>query len=149
MLRPVITAADILEKRRREDGGADLLVQITLQTGEVHWLAVRRADATLTATRTVEDHGRRFVTVPARRTPKAGLADLLAEWPEILRESKADAINDHWELYRDEFDRRERGAALSANGASTSWPWSMPKTGAAGRPCALPACPAHALSPQR
>jgi hypothetical protein len=26
MPRPVITAADILEKRRREDGGANLLV---------------------------------------------------------------------------------------------------------------------------
>jgi hypothetical protein len=112
MPRPAITAADILEKRRREDGGADLLVQITLQAGDVRWLAVRQADATLTATRTVEDHGRRFVTVPARRTLKAGLADLLTEWPETLRESKADAINDHWELYRDEFDRRERRSRL-------------------------------------
>jgi hypothetical protein len=112
MPRPAITAADILERRRREDGGADLLVQITLGNGDVRWLAVRQADAMLTATRTVEDHGRRFVTVPARRTLKAGLADLLAEWPEILRESKADAINDHWELYRDEFDRRERRSRL-------------------------------------
>jgi hypothetical protein len=112
MPRPVIRAADILEKRRREDGGADLLVQVTLRNGDVGWLAVRRADATLTATRTVEDHGRRFVTIPARRTLKAGLADLLTEWPEILRESKADAINDHWELYRDEFDRRERRSRL-------------------------------------
>jgi hypothetical protein len=112
MPRPV-TAADILEKRRREGGGADLLVQVTLRNGDVRWLAVRQADATLTATRTVEDDGgRRLVTVPARRTLKAGLADLLAEQPEILRESKADAINDHWELYRDEFDRRERGSRL-------------------------------------
>jgi hypothetical protein len=78
MPRPVITAADILEKRRREDGGADLLVQVTLQAGDVHWLAVRQADAMLTATHTVEGHGRRFfVTVPARRTLKASLADLL------------------------------------------------------------------------
>ena len=112
MPRPVIRAADILEKRRREDGGADLLVQITLRNGDVRWLAVRRADATLTATRTVEGHGRRLVTVPARRTLKAGLADLLTEQPEILRESKADAINDHWELCRDEFDRRERRSRL-------------------------------------
>jgi hypothetical protein len=112
MPRPVIRAAAILEKRRREDGGADLLVQVTPQAGDVRWLAVRRADATLTATRTVEDHGRRLVTIPARRTLKAGLADLLTEWPEILRESKADAINDHWELYCDEFDRRERRSRL-------------------------------------
>jgi hypothetical protein len=112
MPRPVIRAADILEKRRREDGGADLLVQITLRNGDVRWLAVRRADATLTVTRTIEGHGRHFVTVPARRTLRVGLADLLAEWPEILRESKADAINDHWELYRDEFDRRERRSRL-------------------------------------
>jgi hypothetical protein len=110
MPRPAIRAADILEKRRREDGGADLLVQVALRNGDVRWLAVRQADATLAAT--VEGHGRRLVTVPARRTLKAGLADLLAEWPEILRESKADAINDHWELYRDEFDRRERGSRL-------------------------------------
>ena len=55
MPRPVIRAADILEKRRREDGGADLLVQVTLRNGDVRWLAVRRADATLTATRAVED----------------------------------------------------------------------------------------------
>src|SRR5687768_6264301 len=108
MPRPIITAADILEKRRREDGGADLLVQITLRNGDVHWLAVRKADATLTATRTVEGGGRHLVTVPARRTLKAGLADLLAEWPEILRENRGDAIGDHWELYRDDFDRRER-----------------------------------------
>ena len=112
MPRPVIRAADILEKRRREDGGADLLVEITLQAGDVRWLAVRRADATLTATRTVEDHGRRFVTVPARRTLKAGLADLLTEQPEILRQNRVDAINDHWELYRDDFDRRERRSRL-------------------------------------
>src|SRR4051812_798553 len=77
MPRPAITAADILEKRRREDGGADLLVQVTLRNGVVHWLAVRQADAMLTATRTVEGHGRHLVTVPARRTLKAGLADLL------------------------------------------------------------------------
>jgi hypothetical protein len=51
MPRPVIRAADILEKRRREDGGADLLVQVTLRNGDVGWLAVRQADATLTATR--------------------------------------------------------------------------------------------------
>jgi hypothetical protein len=110
MPRPVITAADILERRRREDGGADLLVQITLQAGIVHWFAVRQADATLTAIRTVE--GRRLVTVPARRTLKAGLADLLAEWPEILRENQGDAIGDRWELYRDDFDRRERRRRL-------------------------------------
>ena len=110
--RPAIIAVNILERHRREDRGADLLVQVTLQTGDVHWLVVRKADATLTATRTVEGHGRRLVTVPARRTLKAGLADLLTEWPEILRESKADAINDHWELYRDEFDRRERRSRL-------------------------------------
>jgi hypothetical protein len=112
MPRPAIRAADILEKRRREDGGADLLVQVTLRNGDMRWLGVRRADATLTATRTVEDHGRCFVTVPARRTLKAGLADLLTDQPEILRESKADAINDHWELYRDEFDRRELRSRL-------------------------------------
>jgi hypothetical protein len=112
MPRPVIIAADILEKRRREDGGADLLVQITLQAGIVRWLAVRQADATLTATRTVEGHGRRLLTVPARRTLKAGLVDLLAEWPEILRENRGDAIGDHWELYRDDFDRRERRRRL-------------------------------------
>jgi hypothetical protein len=41
MPRPAITAADILEKRRRKDGGADLLVQVTLRNGVVHWLAVR------------------------------------------------------------------------------------------------------------
>jgi hypothetical protein len=63
-------------------------------------------------TRTVEGNGRRFMTVPARRTLKAGLADLLTEQPEILRESKADAINDHWELYRGEFYRRERRSHL-------------------------------------
>ena len=57
-------------------------------------------------------HGRRFVTVPARRTLKAGLADLLAEWPEILRQNRGDAIGDHWELYRDDFDRRERRSRL-------------------------------------
>jgi hypothetical protein len=74
MPRPAITAADILEKRRRKDGGADLLVQVTLRNGVVHWLAVRQADAMLTATRTVEGHGRHLVTVPARRTLKAGLA---------------------------------------------------------------------------
>jgi hypothetical protein len=74
----------------------------------VRWLAVRKADATLTATHTVEGHGRRLVTIPARRTLKAGLADLLAEWPEILRQNRVDAIGDHWELYRDDFDRRER-----------------------------------------
>ena len=112
MPRPTITAVSILEKRRREDGGADLLVQVTLQTGDVRWLAVRQADATLTATRTVEDHGRCFVTVPARRTLKAGLADLLTEWPEILRENRGDAKGDHWELYRDDFDRRERRSRL-------------------------------------
>jgi hypothetical protein len=112
MPRPVITAADILEKRCREDGGADLLVQVTLRNGDVRWLAVRQADATSTATRTVEDHSRRSVTVPARRTLKAGLADLLTEQSEILRESKAVAINDHWELYRDELDRRERRSRL-------------------------------------
>ena len=112
MPRRAITAVNILEKRRREDGGADLLVQVRLQTGDVRWLAVRQADATLTATRTVEDHGRCFVTVPARRTLKAGLADLLTEWPEILRENRGDAKGDHWELYRDDFDRRERGSHL-------------------------------------
>jgi hypothetical protein len=112
MPRPVITAVNIREKRRREDGGADLLVQVTLQAGAVHWLAVRQANATLTATRTVEDDGRRLVTVPARRTLKAGLADLLAEWPEILRQNRGDAIGDHWELYRDDFDRRERRRRL-------------------------------------
>ena len=112
MPRPTITAVSILEKRRREDGGADLLVQVRLQTGDVRWLAVRQADATLTATRTVEDHGRCFVTVPARRTLKAGLADLLTEWPEILRENRGDAKGDHWELYRDDFDRRERRSRL-------------------------------------
>jgi hypothetical protein len=37
-----------------------------------------------------------------------GLADLLAKWPEILRQNRGDAIGDHWELYRDDFDRRER-----------------------------------------
>ena len=73
MPRPAITAVNILERRRREDGGADLLVQVTLQAGDVRWLAVRNADAMLTATRTVEGHGRRLVTVPARRTLKAGL----------------------------------------------------------------------------
>jgi hypothetical protein len=112
MPRPAITAVSILEKRRREDGGADLLVQITLQAGDVHWLAVRKADATLTTTHTVEGDGRRLVTVPARRTLKAGLADLLTEWPEILRQSRGDAIGDHWELYRDDFDRRERRRRL-------------------------------------
>jgi hypothetical protein len=112
MPRAIIIAADILEKRRREDGGADLLVQITLRNGDVGWLAVRQADATLTATHTVEGHDRRFMTVPARRTLKAGLADLLTEQSEILRESKAVAINDHWELYRDDFDRRERRSRL-------------------------------------
>jgi hypothetical protein len=112
MPRPVITAADILEKRRREDGGADLLVQVTLRNGDVHWLAVRQTGAMLAATRTVEDHGRRFVTVPARRTLKAGLADLLTEWPEILRQNRGDAIGDHWELYRDDFDRREHRSRL-------------------------------------
>lgn len=112
MPRLIITAADILERRRRENGGADLLVQVTPKNGDVRWLAVRQADTTLTATRTVEGNDRRFVTVPARRTLKAGLADLLTEHPEILRESKADAINDHWELYRDEFDRRERRSRL-------------------------------------
>src|SRR3954462_2149757 len=112
MPRPVITAVNILEKRRREDGGTDLLVQITLQAGDVHWLAVRQADATLTATSTIEGDGRRLVTVLARRTLKAGLADLLAEWPEILRETRIDAIGDHWELYRDDFDRRERRSRL-------------------------------------
>jgi hypothetical protein len=108
MPRPAITAVNMLEKRRREDGGANLLVQVTLHAGIVHWLAVRKADATLTATHTVEGHGRRLVTVPARRTLKAGLADLLTEWPEILRQNRGDAIGDHWELYRDDFDRRER-----------------------------------------
>jgi hypothetical protein len=112
MPRPGITAVNILEKRRREDGGADLLVQVTLRNGVVHWLAVRQAAATLTATRTVEGHSRRLVTVPARRTLKAGLADLLAEWPEILRENRGDAKGDHWELYRDDFDRRERRRRL-------------------------------------
>jgi hypothetical protein len=112
MPRPVIRAADILEKRRREDGGADLLVQVTLRNGDVHWLAIRKVDATLTASRTVESHARRLVTVPSRRTLKAGLADLLADWPEILRQNRIDAINDHWELYRDEFDRRKRGSRL-------------------------------------
>src|SRR4051794_23864091 len=110
--RAVIRAADILERRRREDGGADLLVQVTLQAGDVRWLAVRQADATLTAACTVEGHGRRLVTVLARRTLKAGLADQLAEWPEILRETRIDAISDHWELYRDDFDRRERRSRL-------------------------------------
>jgi cation transport regulator ChaB len=112
MPRLIITAAGILERRRREDGGADLLVQIKPKNGDVRWIAVRQADAMLTATCTVEGHGRRLATVPARRTMKAGLADLLAEKPEILRESKADAINDHWELYRDEFDRREHRSRL-------------------------------------
>jgi hypothetical protein len=112
MPRPVITAVSILEKRRREDGGADLLVQVTLKASDVHWLAVRQADATLTTTRVVEGHGRRLVTVPARRTLKAGLADLLAEWPETLRENRGDAKGDHWELYRDDFDRRERRSRL-------------------------------------
>src|SRR3954452_1434751 len=112
MPRPVITAVNILEKRRREDGGADLLVQVTLRNGDVRWLAVRQADAMLTATRTVEGHGRRLVAVPARRTLKAGLTDLLAKWPEILRANRGDAIGDHWELYRDDFDRRERRCRL-------------------------------------
>jgi hypothetical protein len=112
MPRPVITAVNILEKRRREDGGADLLVQVTLRNGDVRWLAVRQADAMLTATRTVEGHGRRLVAVPARRTLKAGLTDLLAKWPEILRQNRGDAIGDHWELYRDDFDRRERRSRL-------------------------------------
>jgi hypothetical protein len=112
MPRPVITAANILEKHRREDGGADLLVQVTLQAGDIRWLAVRKADATLTATRTIEGHGRRLVTVPARRTLKAGIADLLADWPEILRQNRIDAINDHWERYRDDFDRCERRSRL-------------------------------------
>jgi hypothetical protein len=112
MPRPVITAANILEKHRREDGGADLLVQVTLQAGDIRWLAVRKADATLTATRTIEGHGRRLVTVPARRTLKAGLAGLLTDQPEILRENRSDAKGDHWELYRDEFDRRERRSRL-------------------------------------
>src|SRR4051794_3877083 len=116
MPRPVITAVNILEKRRREDGGADLLVQVTLRNGDVHWLAVRKADAMLTATRTVEGHGRRLVTVPARRTLKAGLADLLAERPEILRENQGDAIRAHWGLYRDGFDRRERGSRIERKG---------------------------------
>jgi hypothetical protein len=112
MPRPTITAVNILEKRRREDGGADLLVQVTLKNGVVHWLAVRKADATLTATRTVEGHSRRLVTVPARRTLKAGLADLLAEWPGILHQNRGDAIGDHWELHRDDFDRREHRRRL-------------------------------------
>src|SRR4051794_13026148 len=112
MSRLAIAAADILERRRREDGGADLLVQVTLQAGDVRWLAVRQADAMLTATRTVEGHGQRLVAVPARRTLKAGLGDLLTEWPEILRENRGDAIGDHWELYRDEFYRRERRRRL-------------------------------------
>src|SRR3954462_2906528 len=112
MPRPVITAADILEKRRREDGGADLLVQVTLRNGDVRWLAVRRADATLTATRTVEEDGRRLVTVPARRMLKAGLADLLAEWPEILLQNRVNAIGDHLDTYRDDFERRDRRRRL-------------------------------------
>jgi hypothetical protein len=112
MPRPAIRAADILERRRREDGGADLLVQVTLRNGDVRWLAVRKADAMLTATRTVEGDGRRLVTVPARRTLKAGLADLLTDQPEILRQNRGDAIGDHWELYRDDFDRRERRSRL-------------------------------------
>jgi hypothetical protein len=111
MPRPTITAVNILEKRR-EDGGADLLVQVTLGNGDVHWLAVRQGDATLTATRAVEGHGRRFVTVPARRTLKAGVANLLTDWPEILRQNRVDAKGDHWELYRDDFDRRERRRRL-------------------------------------
>jgi hypothetical protein len=110
--RPAIVAVNILEKRRREDGGADLLVQVTLQAGDVRWLAVRKADAMLTVTRTVEGDGRHLVTVPARRTLKAGLADLLVEWPEILRENRDDAISDHWEPYRNDFDRRERRRRL-------------------------------------
>jgi hypothetical protein len=85
---------------------------VTLRNGDVHWLAIRKVDATLTASRTVESHARRLVTVPSRRTLKAGLADLLADWPEILRQNRIDAINDHWELYRDDFDRRERGSRL-------------------------------------
>jgi hypothetical protein len=112
MPRPTITAVNILEKRR-EDGGADLLVQVTLGNGDVHWLAVRQGDATLTATRAVEGHGRRFVTVPARRTLKAGVANLLTDWPEILRQNRVDAKGDHWELYRDDFDRRERRRRLN------------------------------------
>jgi hypothetical protein len=112
MPRPTITAVNILEKRR-EDGGADLLVQVTLGNGDVHWLAVRQGDATLTATRAVEGHGRRFITVPARRTLKAGVANLLTDWPEILRQNRVDAKGDHWELYRDDFDRRERRRRLN------------------------------------
>src|SRR3954452_23536652 len=112
MPRPVITAVNILEKRRREDGGADLLVQVTLRNGDVRWLAVRQADAMLTATRTVEGHGRRLVAVPARRTLKAGLTDLLAKWAEILRQNRCDAMGDPVELYRDDYDGREARSLL-------------------------------------
>jgi hypothetical protein len=54
---PAITAVNILERRRREDGGADLLVQVTLQAADICWLAVRKADATLTATQFVLELG--------------------------------------------------------------------------------------------
>jgi hypothetical protein len=70
MPRPVIRAADILEKRRREDGGADLLVQVTLRNGDVRWLAVRRADATLTATSGAVTSAGRSLRLPLVQEPE-------------------------------------------------------------------------------
>lgn len=124
MARIKIATAIILERHRRLDGAEDMLVELALADGTACWVAIRETGDKLTGSWDVEARGlkpvkgvsllhppqpqteRRLVSVPKRRTLKAGIADLVEQVPALLHASKSLGSSAYWTLGAD--DRRER-----------------------------------------
>jgi hypothetical protein len=129
MARISLARATIVDKGSRLDAGVDALVEITLKSGDTKWFAVRITADKLIGTyeeqpappptrksskaaafvRTDERKPkpiRRFPSIDSRRTLKAGIADLLEVYPDLLRDARRDAAMDQWALNAD--DRRIR-----------------------------------------
>lgn len=143
MARIHIATATILERHRRLDGAEDMLVELALADGTARWVAIRETEDKLTGSWEVEARKpmpakglglihppqpqteRRFVSVPKRRTLKAGVADLVEQVPALLHATKNLGNSAYWALGAD--DRRERERQFRADREwrlheLTTWP---------------------------
>lgn len=110
MARAKITQVRIKERHQRLDGGEDLLLDAHVD-GEQCWLAVRETGTKEDGTLAAGHHDKRYdlhlITVPRRGTRPAGLADLVALYPDVVTREHQAAWSKFWALQNDDIRARK------------------------------------------